>query len=110
MVDARTGAEGVHHRVGIVIGVRSVEGVLEGELVGDAALEDARTDRQMVLGRRREERRQRLVEENIPVARGAKIELAAGVPPCIREAWPIVSGLCRISFCRISFDRPPIRL
>src|SRR6266446_6945930 len=33
-------------------------------------------------------------------------EIAAGVIPEMREAWPIVSGLCWFSFCRPSIDRP----
>jgi len=33
-------------------------------------------------------------------------EIAAGVIPEMREAWPIVSGLCWFSFCCTSIDRP----
>ena len=32
--------------------------------------------------------------------------VAAGVMPWMREAWPMVCGLCWLSFCFTSLDRP----
>src|SRR6266850_1513466 len=36
----------------------------------------------------------------------SKSEIAAGVIPEMREAWPTVSGLCWLSFCCASTDSP----
>src|SRR5476651_1285682 len=33
-------------------------------------------------------------------------EIAAGVTPWMRAAWPTVSGRCCVSFCCTSFDSP----
>ena len=36
----------------------------------------------------------------------SRIEIAAGVTPEMRAAWPTVSGRCALSFCWTSIDRP----
>jgi hypothetical protein len=37
-------------------------------------------------------------------------EIAAGVTPEIREAWPTVSGFTRLSFSRTSRENPETKL
>ena len=36
----------------------------------------------------------------------SRSEIAAGVIPEMRAAWPIVSGRCQLSFCWTSAERP----